>query len=36
MSLLALFSFMWFRVRSYEVFLLIHIVLSVLTLVGLY
>ncbi|KAF2095576.1 ferric-chelate reductase [Rhizodiscina lignyota] len=36
MSLLALFSFMWFRVKSYEVFLIIHISLSVITLVGLF
>ncbi|KIW82734.1 hypothetical protein Z517_01977 [Fonsecaea pedrosoi CBS 271.37] len=36
MSLLVFFSFMWFRVKSYEVFLLIHISLSVVTLVGLY
>ncbi|RMZ91127.1 hypothetical protein DV736_g1634, partial [Chaetothyriales sp. CBS 134916] len=36
MSLLVFFSFMWFRVKSYEVFLLIHIALSVVTLVGLY
>jgi ferric-chelate reductase len=36
MSLIVLFSFMWFRVRSYELFLLIHIALSVVTLVGLF
>ncbi|KIW31772.1 uncharacterized protein PV07_03368 [Cladophialophora immunda] len=36
MSLIVLFSFMWFRVRSYEVFLLIHIALSVVTIVGLF
>ncbi|ETI24659.1 hypothetical protein G647_04028 [Cladophialophora carrionii CBS 160.54] len=36
MSLIVLFSFMWFRVRSYELFLLIHIALSVITLVGLF
>ncbi|RMZ78786.1 hypothetical protein DV738_g3614, partial [Chaetothyriales sp. CBS 135597] len=36
MSLLLPFSFMWFRVKSYEIFLIIHIILSVLTLVGLY
>ncbi|KIW68679.1 hypothetical protein PV04_04606 [Phialophora macrospora] len=36
MSLLVLFSFMWFRVRSYELFLLIHIALSIVTLVGLF
>ncbi|OAP60926.1 hypothetical protein AYL99_05928 [Fonsecaea erecta] len=36
MSLIVLFSFMWFRVRSYELFLLIHIALSVVTIVGLF
>ncbi|KIW09798.1 hypothetical protein PV08_11899 [Exophiala spinifera] len=36
MSLILLFSMMWFRVKSYEVFLLIHIALSVVTLVGLF
>lgn len=36
MSFLVLFSSMWFRVKSYEIFLLIHIALSVLTLVGLF
>ncbi|KAK6379383.1 hypothetical protein LTS17_006301 [Exophiala oligosperma] len=36
MSLLLGFSVMWFRVKSYEVFLLIHIALSVITLVGLF
>ncbi|KIX92196.1 uncharacterized protein Z520_12077 [Fonsecaea multimorphosa CBS 102226] len=36
MSLIVLFSFMWFRVKSYEVFLLIHIALSVVTIVGLF
>ncbi|KIW85903.1 hypothetical protein Z517_01296 [Fonsecaea pedrosoi CBS 271.37] len=36
MSLLLLFSFMWFRVRSYEIFLLIHIGLSIATIIGLF
>ncbi|RMZ81992.1 hypothetical protein DV737_g2339, partial [Chaetothyriales sp. CBS 132003] len=36
MGLLVFFSFMWFRIKSYEVFLLIHIGLSVIMLVGLY
>lgn len=36
MSFLLLFSSVWLRKRAYEVFLLIHIVMSVLTLVGLW
>ncbi|EXJ71662.1 uncharacterized protein A1O5_05470 [Cladophialophora psammophila CBS 110553] len=36
MNLIVLFSFMWFRVKSYEVFLLIHIALSVVVIVGLF
>lgn len=36
MSLIVFFSSMFFRVKSYEFFLLIHIGLSIITLVGLY
>ncbi|KAH8897703.1 hypothetical protein GQ53DRAFT_712143 [Thozetella sp. PMI_491] len=36
MSLIVFFSFMWFRTKSYEVFLLIHIVLSVAVIVALF
>ncbi|KIV87953.1 hypothetical protein PV10_09231 [Exophiala mesophila] len=36
MSFLLLFSSVWLRKRAYEIFLLIHIVMSVLTLVGLW
>jgi len=36
MSFLVLFSFPWFRVKLYESFLIIHIVLSIVTLVGLF
>jgi hypothetical protein len=34
MSLLLLLSVSWLRIRFYEVFLFLHIVLSVATLVG--
>ena len=36
MSFLLLFSSVWLRKRAYEIFLLIHIGMSVLTLVGLW
>jgi hypothetical protein len=34
MSLLLLFSISWLRIKFYEIFLVLHIVLSVVTLVG--
>lgn len=34
MSLLLLFSVSWLRIKFYEVFLVLHIALSVVTLVG--
>lgn len=34
MSLLLLFSVSWLRIKFYELFLVLHIVLSVVTLVG--
>jgi hypothetical protein len=34
MSLLLLLSVSWLRIKFYEIFLLLHIVLSVVTLVG--
>ena len=36
MSFSVLFSFAWFRVKMYESFLIVHIVLSIVTLVGLF
>lgn len=36
MSLLLVFSSVWARLKHYEIFLFIHIALSVLTLVGLF
>ena len=36
MSLILLFSVSWLRVKLYESFLLIHIVFSIMTLVGLF
>jgi len=34
MSLLLLFSVSWLRIKFYEVFLVLHVALSVITLVG--
>jgi hypothetical protein len=34
MSFLLLFSISWLRIKFYEIFLILHIVLSVVTLVG--
>ena len=36
MSIVCFFSFMWFRRKTYELFLLVHIVLSAVMILGLF
>ena len=36
MSLIVLFSFRWFRHKIYESFLILHIIFSIVTIVGLF
>ncbi len=36
MSLLVFFSFSWFQKKIYEYFLLVHIILAVVTIIGMW